>query len=140
MVGICCGTPKIDQQDQQEADQLRSQIQNCFQRLLLARIVNHLLQCQLQSPARQDHQHADRRDQSQRLQYQVNHDLSLYLDLLSPSPVERHKLLLRSQAIVEDALDILLSADLLQPVDSFGTRFCRRLYRRGQRLLPSCRA
>src|SRR5580692_9412645 len=33
-----------DQQDEQEADQLRSQIQNCFQGLLLAWIVNRLLQ------------------------------------------------------------------------------------------------
>ena len=40
----------------------------------------------------------------------MNYDLSLYLDLLSPSPVECYKLLLRSQTIVEDALDVLLSA------------------------------
>jgi hypothetical protein len=51
----------------------------------------------------------------------VDHDLSLYLDLLSPSPVECRKLLLRSQTIVEDALDVFLSAYLSQPVDSFGT-------------------
>jgi hypothetical protein len=51
----------------------------------------------------------------------VNYDPSLYLDLLSPSPVERRKLLLRSQTIVEDVLDVLLSAYLSQPFDSFRT-------------------
>ena len=76
--------------------------------MLLARIANHLLQSQLQRPARQDHQNADGCNQSQRLQYQVNYDFSLYIDLVSPSPIERHKFLVRSQTIVKDAQDVLL--------------------------------
>ena len=59
----------------------------------------------------------------QRLQYQVNYDLLLDLDLLSPSPVKGHQLLLRAETIVEDALDVLLSAEQSQPLDSFGTGF-----------------
>ena len=59
----------------------------------------------------------------------MNDDLLLYVDLLSPSPVECHQLLLRSQTIVQDALDVLLSGDLLQPGDPFGTAIFQRLYR-----------
>jgi len=40
-------------------------------------------------------------------------------NLLSPSPIESHKLLLRSHSIIEDAQDVLLSAYPLQPLDSF---------------------
>jgi hypothetical protein len=39
--------------------------------------------------------------------------------LVSPSAVEIHKLLLRSQAIMEDAQDVPLSRYPLQPLDSF---------------------
>ena len=101
-----------------------SQVENGFQSLLVARIAHHFLQCDLQRPARQDHQQADRRNHRQGLQDQVHNNLSLDLDLIGPSAVERHKLLLRSQPVVENALDGLLRADVTQPFDSFGIRFC----------------
>ena len=48
---------------------------------------------------------ADRREHCEGLQYEMNDDLVLYLYLLSPTPVQRDKLLLRSQTIVQDTLD-----------------------------------
>ena len=46
----------------------------------------------------------------------MNDDFALYLDLFSPSPVEGRKLLLGSQTIVQDALNVLSNTQSLQAV------------------------
>src|SRR5882757_5785498 len=109
-----------DEQDQQQADQLCAQVQNRFKCLFLTAIAEHPLQDHLKSPTREYRQHTDRGDHGERLQHQVDDDLVLYLDLLSPSSVQGDKLFLRSQAIVQDALDILLRRQPLQTFYSFG--------------------
>src|SRR5690348_11408835 len=68
---------KNDQQYQEDTDQLGCQIQNGLQSLSLASIMNYPFQCQLDTPACQDYQDTDRRNQRHRLQYQVNHYLAL---------------------------------------------------------------
>src|SRR5205814_8328022 len=104
-----------DQQNKNEAKDLRTQIQNRLQRLFLSAIAEHPLQRDLKSPPGKHRQHTDRREHCEGLQYEMNDDLVLYLYLLSPTPVQRDKLLLRSQTIVQDTLDLLLLCLPLQP-------------------------
>src|SRR5262249_22645336 len=92
---------------------------------LLPRIANDLSQRKLQDPAGRDRQQTDGGNESHGPQYEMSDDLALYLDLLSPSPIERCELLLGSQAIIQDSLNILPNSHLLQAVDPIRTGFSR---------------
>ena len=50
----------------------------------------------------------------------MNCDLALQLNLIFPPSVEGHELLLRVETVVENAQDVLLSADQLQTLDPRG--------------------
>ena len=82
--------------------------------------MNHFAESELQRPACEDCEQADGGDEGEGTQDEMDDDAALDFDLLAPACVEGCELLLSSEAIAEDAEDVLFDGFLLEVVDGIG--------------------